>query len=742
MPELLFDRARLDTDRRQLLLDDEAVDVQPLVFDLLSFMARHPRRAISKSELLAAVWRSNFVSDSVVARAVMKARRAILDDAAAPRLLRTLPRVGYLLDTDVTERTTAGMGFALALPLGSGGSTLVVMPFDDATENPSLAWIAQGLMGLLHHLLEVSGGLVLVPIGDVNQALRSLPNDSDRMAQACINLGAEAALQCRISWDSGAFTLQAWRGSRVRDAAQFVFTGPDAIEVTRQLADALANKTERHTGADGDTFWHEQLAKALELHQTGHHAKAFDLLESCRPFVEESAQLDLLRARLLQECNRLDAARDQIGLALQRPEAADANVLRVQLLALRGWCDLEADRLTPSRTDLEEALRLSEAVPGARSMRPDILCRAASVAARQGDGPRAIRMAEAAVEEATRMGQLGTQARAWLQLASMLNQMDQQYRAEPAVERAVELARQSGVAEYEARAWRLQANVQNYRRHHTAALKSVRRSIAMWVRCGNVAMLLWARLMELVVLVESDQLEGAQAAAATLATHEGLQPAHIDTLQFLNALIEWKLGRTEASIAALNALTARVQPETNITLMLAHSELAFMQAHQGEVGRAAEAAAGMVALPTLGASERRRAAVALAAGDRPLAVELLRGLWQSPRMRGIEGMNIVLDLTWLLLEQVRPGFEDAELATLFAHVLDFSEEPLAVNVVRTGYLLRLNSNAHSKEQWGRTIADARPLRLRFPLVLTPAYRDALAHGSPPRLRELITRVCW
>jgi hypothetical protein len=145
---------------------------------------------------------------------------------------------------------------------------------------------------------------------------------------------------------------------------------------------------------------------------------------------------------------------------------------------------------------------------------------------------------------------------------------------------------------------------------------------------------------------------------------------------------------------------------------------------------------------TAGASERRQAAVALASGDRPLAIKLLMGFWRSTRLRGIEGMSVILDLTWILLEDAPPRFDDAELETLFAHVVDFSEEPLSVRVVRAGYLMRKTGSKHSQTQWDQAVAEARPLQLRQPELQRPAYREALAHGSPPRRRELITRLCW
>ncbi|MBQ1762105.1 MAG: winged helix-turn-helix domain-containing protein, partial [Aquincola sp.] len=116
MSELVFDRFVLDVDRRLLLCDGQPVEAQPLVFDLLTVLARRPRKVVSRTELLALVWRSSAVSESVVARAIMKARRALRDDAQEPVLLRTVQRVGYMLQADVQARASAAAGLLQPLP--------------------------------------------------------------------------------------------------------------------------------------------------------------------------------------------------------------------------------------------------------------------------------------------------------------------------------------------------------------------------------------------------------------------------------------------------------------------------------------------------------------------------------------------------------------------------------------------------------------------------------------------------
>lgn len=740
MSELQFDRARLNTSQRLLFVDSHAVDIQPLVFDLLCYFARHPRRAVPKPELLSAVWRSRYVSDSVVARAVMKARRAILDDATSPRLLRTVSRVGYCLDAEVVEMQEPAGEAAFEPFIHSRQGVMALLPFVDGTQDRSLSWCEQGLMGLLHHVIERSNTMALLPVREVNLVWASVLPDGDRLEQVCSRLGVAEALHCEIRRDDDAVTLRALRGASLAQAKEYLFSGVDPVQLTLQLADELAVTSVVRADAHPDLFWHEQFARAMGLHQSGQFDQALALLEACRPHLAVSMQFRLLHARVLLECNQLDAACEQIEIALRNDDAV-ASPVRVQLLILWGQCDFAADKLPQARAHYEEALTLTRTVPGTQALRPEIMSYASNVAARQADPTAALRLAEAAVAEAEKLGQLNVLARSCLHLAIILDLMGLFLRAEPVVQHAVELARRTGVIDHEARALRLLANVQNNRGHYKDTLDSARRSIALWIRCGNVASRLWARLMELLILIQLHRLDEALQAAEDLRAQAGMQRAHLSMLQMLAAMLDWRLGRIEPSITALQNLAEASDGGTNWT-HTANAELVFMYARLGRFDRGQAALTRVDGTPIPGMFERRRAALVLAQGQRKQALEMLRALWQSVPLRGIEAVCITLDLAWMLLEDVAPHAETPELESLFAHVVALSAEEPAVDIVRSAYLLRLAPSAHTVAQWDRVVAAAGLVNEHFSFLATPAYREALASGSPPKLRELITRVCW
>lgn len=65
-------------------------------FDLLYFLASHPRQVFTREELLQRVWHYAYVGDSrPVTVQMSRLRKKVEPDPGQPRLLRTVWRVGY-----------------------------------------------------------------------------------------------------------------------------------------------------------------------------------------------------------------------------------------------------------------------------------------------------------------------------------------------------------------------------------------------------------------------------------------------------------------------------------------------------------------------------------------------------------------------------------------------------------------------------------------------------------------------
>jgi DNA-binding winged helix-turn-helix (wHTH) protein len=92
-----------DSDTRQLYRGGEPVPLSPKAFELLDLLIRNRPRALSKEEIHDLLWPKTFVSDASLSNLVAELRAAFEDDAANPRLLRTVRRFGYAFIAEPKE---------------------------------------------------------------------------------------------------------------------------------------------------------------------------------------------------------------------------------------------------------------------------------------------------------------------------------------------------------------------------------------------------------------------------------------------------------------------------------------------------------------------------------------------------------------------------------------------------------------------------------------------------------------
>jgi pimeloyl-ACP methyl ester carboxylesterase/DNA-binding winged helix-turn-helix (wHTH) protein len=120
--QFVFDNQLLDVERRELRRGNEAVAVEPQVFDLLVFLLKNRGRVVSKDDLIATIWGGRIVSDSTLDSRINAVRKAVGDSGKQQRMIRTIARKGVRFVGEVRERLesgTAGLGASLppvALP--------------------------------------------------------------------------------------------------------------------------------------------------------------------------------------------------------------------------------------------------------------------------------------------------------------------------------------------------------------------------------------------------------------------------------------------------------------------------------------------------------------------------------------------------------------------------------------------------------------------------------------------------
>ena len=235
----------LDADRRELTMSGSPVTLQPKAFDFLLYLIRNRARAIDKDELQDALWPRSIVTETALTRVVMKARRAVGDDADTQTVVRTVHGHGYRFvaklraeeavpaaavpepaagksdSTPLLRSVGAAAGIVAAIaiawwyltpPAYSGPIHLAVLPVENATGDAEWDWAETGFMALMSRMLEdrgvsvVSGRRVSGLAGDtpVDELLEP---DSEFRRTLQQTTGYTHILGARLEFDQGLYRL-------------------------------------------------------------------------------------------------------------------------------------------------------------------------------------------------------------------------------------------------------------------------------------------------------------------------------------------------------------------------------------------------------------------------------------------------------------------------------------------------------------------------------------------------------
>ncbi len=97
-----FGEFTLEIEARQLREQERIIHVSSKALDLLHVLLENRPRVVSKPDLNDRLWPDTFVSDVNLATIVAELRRALRDDAARPRFIRTVHRHGYAFSGTAT----------------------------------------------------------------------------------------------------------------------------------------------------------------------------------------------------------------------------------------------------------------------------------------------------------------------------------------------------------------------------------------------------------------------------------------------------------------------------------------------------------------------------------------------------------------------------------------------------------------------------------------------------------------
>jgi DNA-binding response OmpR family regulator len=89
----------IDLSQGQATRGDETINLTPTEFRLLAYLSKHPGQALSREQILEAVWDvdATLMDERVVNVHIRRLREKIELDPSKPEILLTVPGIGYRL---------------------------------------------------------------------------------------------------------------------------------------------------------------------------------------------------------------------------------------------------------------------------------------------------------------------------------------------------------------------------------------------------------------------------------------------------------------------------------------------------------------------------------------------------------------------------------------------------------------------------------------------------------------------
>jgi len=418
----LFADCRLDVAVRSLWRDGVRVELSPTVFDCIAYLIGHRERAVGRDELVAAVWGKSTISDTMLGKAILAARRAIGDNAEAQALIRTIPRFGYHWVGAVAEEVladevaapiaaasarTAHAASAMpsssraqrvriaALILGllivaggvlivlqrhartgahgdeggnaAGGGVqsaaplIVVLPVEVVGGGED-AWLRLGAMDLIAHRLRAAG----VPVMNSDSVVSLLRQDGASAATVTAAVRRDdpkaELIEVALARSGGGWNLHA-QVSGTGPARTIDTQAHEAIDAAREGADRLATLLGGKASRRGPA---EPLALEALLQQTeaarlaDHLDEARSLLASAPAALQALPEVRLRAAQIEIRSGRFEPARRQLEALLADVSAESDAVLRARVLVSLANAQGQLDQPQAAIASATEAITLVE----------------------------------------------------------------------------------------------------------------------------------------------------------------------------------------------------------------------------------------------------------------------------------------------------------------------------------------------------------------------------------------------
>lgn len=121
----------------------QVLDVQPKVFEVLSFLVAHRDRVVPRDEMFRALWSNTFVSEAALSRAISEARKVLGRGGGDPGWITTVYGRGFRFTGPVQE-TPGGLGGRYRQS-DRDEVSIAVLPFADRGGQGDQAYFCEGI---------------------------------------------------------------------------------------------------------------------------------------------------------------------------------------------------------------------------------------------------------------------------------------------------------------------------------------------------------------------------------------------------------------------------------------------------------------------------------------------------------------------------------------------------------------------------------------------------------------------
>lgn len=408
----------LNPARRELKSADGIIEIEPRAFDVLLYLVQNRDRAVDKNELQDAIWPGVIITETALTRAVMKARKAIGDDASRQEMIKTLHGHGYRFVAELSlEESTepvisdrgfssptaseseaesdkptpslrtiiliaitivviAGLGWLLLRPQTSLGeeARMAVLPLLDNTDNPELAWTSLGLMSYTSKLIDSDGSIPVVPAGSIIGLAENFgwtgdladPANEELLSKLVRIYGATHILAMELESEGVALRMNYALLEPEGDKRMGTIVGDDGTDLAQGVVQAMYGAMFRrsHIGGDiplvsRDSFNNEAFARGMDLSLQGRCAEAMQFF---RVIIEQEPYLFAPRYELaacLRILGQQQEAEELLTTLIDEQRPLGASRQLAETLMVLGILYNRTGRLDLSEQVYREALEIS-----------------------------------------------------------------------------------------------------------------------------------------------------------------------------------------------------------------------------------------------------------------------------------------------------------------------------------------------------------------------------------------------